>query len=60
MNAYLFFIGARQYRTDGRKSAISGRLLNVEYQSTPGVWKNVKNVSRREEVLRMLKEARAL
>lgn len=49
-------IGDRQYRTNGTKSHISGRLMSVEYQDDFGMWRRVKNVSRREEVLLMLEQ----
>ena len=49
-------LGNRQYRTDGKKSPISGRLLNVEYQNDFGMWKRVRNVSHREQVLQKLEE----
>lgn len=49
-----FLIGNRRYRTDGRKSDVSGRLLKVEYQNDFGAWRNVKNISRREEVLNLM------
>lgn len=35
----------RIYRTDGRKSKISGRLMQVEYLDRFGNWKTVKNPS---------------
>lgn len=52
-----FLIGNRHYRTDGRKSDVSGRLLMVEYRNGLGFWKTVKNVSRREEVLNLMEVA---
>ena len=56
---FTFIIDGREYRTCGCECPLSGRLLHVESLRASGVWKTVKNVSRREQVLQMLEMARA-
>jgi len=49
-----FTVEGREYRTDGRKSPISGRLLIVESRRDDGTWRAVRNVSTRERILNLL------
>lgn len=47
---FVTVIGSRQYRSNGKRSLVSGRLIDAEYQNDFGVWKKVKNWSRIEEI----------
>lgn len=49
-----FLIDGRLYQTDGKRSEVSGRLVDVRYLRDDGGWREVKNVTRCEEILNIL------